>query len=810
MMFSLTRDLRLACRMLAARPAWTAAAVLCLAIASGASTAAFALVNGLLLRPLPFDNPNELVMVALREPSSSGPRPFSLVEYRDLATRSGGASALLARTYFPLSLSAEDGARMAQAELVSGNYFETLRLRPFRGRFFDASDDRDGAPVPAVLSHRLWQLRFGSSDAAIGQTVRVNGRPVTIAAVAPPGFTGAMQLVTADVWLPAALYPSLARDASAATVPMFGVMGRLVPGVTIADAEARLTAAMGDVGQQRGKPALPVLVRPAAGFGVPIAVAGTVLTLSRTIYLMMALLMAVACANVGALVLARGADRMREMAIRLTLGASRRQIAVQLLAESLVLAVAGGALGTLVGLWLTQTLVAQVTTPFEFINYAIDVRPDVRVLLYSALATTATIVLCAIAPVRLAGRVPCQGALKRAADARPPAAGRALNALVAAQFAVSTTLLAAAGMLIRTYVDGHVPEPAFDTRGLLAVTLDVDQIAVDRADGERLVRTAAERLSRVGSVTSVGLTRDLPIRSSRAVTIAGSADGLADSPRNPVQAAAMAVDGRYFDTLGLRHQGRVFDDRPTLNAQEVVINEALARRLWPGSSALGRTLRLNRPDADPVEVIGVVTNGTRESLVWPPREEIYQPLSHAGSPRTTILLRVSGELDASGPAIRQAVREVHADLAIADLRALTTMLSDADDQRRLPAAVLTLIALLGLLLTAVGLFGVVMYRVRERTRELGIRLALGASPAGIRRLVLQQGFRIVGVGVVVGFAGTAVLGYLARSMVFGARPVDPATFAGLATLLGATASVALYLPARWASKLDPARTLRGD
>jgi predicted permease len=808
MIHSLVRDLRLTCRTLASRPAWTSAAVLCLAIASGANTAAFTLVNGLLLRPLPFDHPDELVMVALREPSASGPRPFSLLEYRQLA---GRASALLARTYFPLSLSAEDGARMAQAELVSGNYFETLRVQPVRGRFFGAADDRDGAPLVAVLSHRLWQRRFGSSDTVIGRTVRVNGRPVAVVAVAPADFAGAMQLIASDLWLPAVLYPQLVRDASAAAVPIFGVMGRLAAGVTLEDAGARLTAAMADVGSERGTSAPSVLVRPATGFGVPPSLAGPVLTLSRTIYALMALLMAVACANVGALVLARGAGRMREMAIRLSLGASRRQVAAVLLAESVVLAVAGGAAGTLIALWLTQTLVAQLTTPFEYVSYAIDVRPDMRVVLYSVAATTATIVLCAIAPLRLAGRVSRRDSLKRAADPRSAASARALNTLVVVQFAVSTTLLAAAAMLIRTYVEGQAPEPAFDTRGLMAATLDTHQIAVDRSATERLTLTAVERLSRIGGVSSVGLTRDLPIRSSRTVTIVGGADGPAGPQRDPVRAFAMAVNSHYFGTLRLSlRQGRLFDDKPTLEGRVVVINEALAHRLWPGSSALGRTLRINEPGAPPVEIVGVVANSTRQSLTHPVRGEIYQPLSLADSARTTVLVRVSGEAEAAGPMIRRAIRDVHADLAVADLRPVADLVSEPDEQRRLPAVVLSVIGVLGLLLTAVGLCGVVTYSVRQRTRELGIRLALGASPARIRWLVLLQGFRIVGVGGMVGLAGTAALRSVARSLVFAARPVDAPTITALAALLCGTAWVALYLPARWASKVDPVRTLRGD
>lgn len=383
MLDALLRDLRLTMRTLAARPGWTAAAILCLAIATGANTAAFTLINGLLLRPLPFDEPDQLVTVALREPEQSAPRPFALREYRELADQASGTCMLLARTFFPLSLAADDGAHMAQAELVSGNYFKTLRVTPVAGRFFDEQSDREGGAPQAVLSHGLWQRRFGGSPAIVGRSIRVNGRPVVVAGVAPPGFVGAMQLVAADLWLPAAMYADLSGSLDAETTPMFGVMGRLGPHVRIEEAETRLTALQAALSGARAARSVPaVMVKQATGFGVPIAVEGTVLTLSGFIYLVMALLTAVACANVAALVLARGAGRHREIAVRLSLGASRMHIARQLVTESFVLALAGSAVGTLIAVWLTQVLVARLSTPFQYVTYAIDVQPDLRVLAY--------------------------------------------------------------------------------------------------------------------------------------------------------------------------------------------------------------------------------------------------------------------------------------------------------------------------------------------------------------------------------------------------------------------------------------------
>lgn len=812
MLDSLVRDLRSTIRMLAARPGWTVAAILCLGIATGANTAAFTLVNGLLLRPLPFDEPEQLVMVALREPKQTSTRPFALREYRELADQSNTTITLLARTFFPLSLAAEDGARMAQAELVSGNYFETLRVTPLVGRFFDAGSDRGGSTPLAVLSHRLWQLRFGANPAVIGQSVRVNGRPVVVAGVAPPGFVGAMQLVATDLWLPAAIYPDLAGSAAASTVPMFGVMGRLAADVTVEEAGARLTsmaAAVAGTGGAQTPPA--VIVRPAAGFGVPVAVQGTVVTLSGFIYGMMALLMAVACANVAALVLARSASRSREIAIRLSLGASLIRIARQLLTESIVLALAGCAAGTVVALWLTQALVARLTTPFQYVSYAIDVHPDARVFAYSALATALTAVLCGIAPIRYAARVDVIDVLKQSTTkGQSRASTRTLNAMVVMQFAVSTTLLVFAGTLVRTYISAQSAHPGFDTSGLIATTIDVDQISLDRAAGIRLYQDVVQRLSALPSVTDVSLTRDPPFGPARTVTV--TADTSAGAlPGEPVVTAAMVVSPHYFQTLGAAiRRGRAFDDAEPARPSVAVVNEAMARRLWPDASPMGRVFMLNGRDGERIEVIGTVPDLRERSLSQGPKPAFYRPFPQEYSAHMTVLMRVHGDPSPLFGDVRRTMRDVNPDLAIVDLRTVDQLLDGMVAQRRVPATILSLVGLLGLLLSAVGLYGVVAYGVRERAREIGIRLALGARPADVKRLVLRRGFTIVGIGLAIGAVGTVGLAQVVRSRLFGVGPADPATLAAVGAVLIATSLAALYLPARWASRLEPAHTLRSE
>jgi putative ABC transport system permease protein len=813
MLDALLLDLRSTMRILAARPGWTIAAILCLAIATGANTAAFTLVNGLLLRALPFDEPDQLVMVALREPTQSSPRPFTLREYRELADQSSGTSMLLARTFFPLSLAADDGARMAQAELVSANYFQTLRVTPVVGRFFDEHSEREGGTPQAVLSHRLWQRRFGGSPAVVGQSMRINGRHVFVVGVAPPGFVGAMQLVAADLWLPAAMYPDLSGSPDAHTIPTFGVMGRLAPRVTIEEAETRLTALEAALANARGARSVPaVIVKQAAGFGVPVAVEGAVLTLSGFIYAVMALLIAVACANVAALVLARGAGRHREIAVRMSLGASRMQIVRQLLTESLVIALAGCAAGTVFALWLTRALVARLTTPFQYVSYAIDVQPDLRVLAYSAAAMALSAVLCGIAPIRVAQRVDVADLLKQSASkGRSRASLRTLNAIVVMQFAVSATLLVAAGLLVRTYLIAQSEQPAFNASGLVASTLDVDQVQLDRAAGIRLYQTIVERLSALPGVTEVALTREMPFRPARPATVRPDADVGARQFGGAVSAVETSVSPSYFRTLGLPlRQGRSFEDVAPPRPRVAVIDEALARRLWPDASPLGRTFRGNQPDAEPFEVIGVVADLTEGSSAQHPQPVFYRPFPHEYASRMTILIRVQGDPGNFFAPVRHTITAVNQDLSVVDLRTMDNLLEDLAGQRRIPATVLTVVGLLGLLLSAVGLFGVVAYSVRERAGELGIRLALGARPADVRRLVLRQGFTMIGIGLAFGATATAALVQVMRSRLFSVDPLDPPTLATVCAVLSAVGFAALYLPARWASRIEPAHTLRAE
>jgi predicted permease len=534
-----------------------------------------------------------------------------------------------------------------------------------------------------------------------------------------------------------------------------------------------------------------------------------VLTLSGFIYVMMALLTVIACANVAALVLARGAGRTREIAVRLSLGASRVQIAKQLLTESLVLALAGSAVGTVVALWLTQALVARLATPFQYVSYAIDVRPDVRVLAYSAVATAFAVVLCGIAPIRYAARVDVVDLLKHsAAKGRSRQSRHTLNTVVAIQFAVSTTLLVGAGMLVRAYVNAQSAQPVFEATDLVATTIDVDQIGIDRVAGARLFQEVMERLSAIPGTTDVSLTRDVPFGPSRTATVipdanAGSRQG------EPITAASMVVSSHYFQTLAITvREGRGFSDaEPTPVA---IVNDSMARRLSPGAHALGHQFSMNGTDGKPVEVIGIIADTTTRSPGKNPQPMVYRPFPQEFSARMTALMRMHGDPATLFSQIRRTMHDINPDLSIVDLRTVDQVLDDKNAQARIPATLLSVIGLLGLLLSAVGLYGVVAYAVRERARELGIRLALGARPADVRFLVLRQGFTIVAIGLGLGVVASIGTAQVMRGALFGVGSLDPVAVAAVCLVLVTTALAALYLPARWASRVEPAATLRSE
>jgi putative ABC transport system permease protein len=808
---SFTRDIRFAWRLLAAHRAWTLAAILCLTIATGANTAAFSVVNALILRPLPFDDPTQLVMVALKEPERTDTRPFSLADYRDVAARLDRSVALLARTFLPVALAAADEAQMVEAELVSGNYFEVLRVAPHAGTFPDVRWDRDGAPVTAVISYALWQRRFAGDPAIVGRSVRLNGRPCTIVSVAPRGFVGATRLIASDLWLPASLYPTLARSADADRVPMFGIMGRMEAGRTRDEVRARLETIVAAVWRDRGVPRPPaVVVHEATGFGVPPVARSIVARGSVLLFGLMALLITVAAANVAALVLARAAGRHQEIGVRLAVGASRLRLARQLITETLVLAITGGALGWILASWVTRLLAARSATTFDYVSYAVDIRPDLNVLVYTGAAVLVTAALFGIAPVWYASGIDLVDVLKRSAPSgRRRGTSRTLRALVVCQIAVSTTLLVGCGLLVRTYINEQAVDPGVTTHNVVAAVIDLDQIDVNADEGRRMIDLLRSRVAAIPGVSAASVTRSGPLSG------AGSDVRIWVDQRDRSSSSSLVgsevVTSEHFEILGIPVvQGRLFritePDLPLI----AIVNETMARRLWPDGSPVGRRFRLRGESGPIVEVIGVAKNVKYRSLIEPARAVFYRPFSQAYSPSVTLLVRAQVPPAQAVSAIRTAIRATNPDLAIQSLRTLDEQRDTMLRFRRQAAVSLSIVCGLGLLLSSVGLYGVVSYGVRERARELGIRQALGARAADLRRMVMYQGLRLTAIGLAIGIALALTVSGALRAIVFGVSVRDPLTIAAVSIVYALVSMVALYLPARWATSVSPAATLRNE
>ena len=787
MLETLFADLRYACRGLLARPAWTLAALTCLSVGTGANTASLTVINEVLLRPLPFTDADRIATVVLREPSPPRLRPFSLDEYLAVAPNATLFSELAARTFLPVSVAAGDPPRMVQSELVSENYFAMLRVAPLIGRFVDAVSD-----VPqAVISEQLWRLRFNRDASVLGRRIRINGREAVITGVAPAGFIGATQLIRADLWLSISWFDALNASRDATAVPLFGVLGRLAPGVTREQARSQLDALA--AGLDRVGLTTQVEAPDALGFGA--AVRPLVLGGSALLFCLMGLVVAVAVANVAGLMLARGPARRPEIGIKLALGATPFSIARQIMIECLVLGMLGSALGvalSVVLLYLVPSVSAELP---EHLRYAIDPTLDWRVLALAALTAIVVAVSIGLAPARQAASTTFAAALKLAGTNRSSrGTTRALDALVVAQMAVSTMLLVGCTLLAQTYLGARDTDSGMEMSNGLAASLDLGQTQLSPEQGMQFYESLLARVSSLPGVESASLSREVPLYLGAADSVAVE-DGQADRK---------VVTPGYFSTMRIPLlQGRDFsaDERAAI----AVVNETMAAELWPGRSPVGEILRV---DEAALAVIGVVKDAKYQSLSEQPRAAFYQPLGQHFSSQMTLLLR-STRATALGDAVRAAVQAEDSDLAVTALRTFEELMAIELAPRQRGAAILGTLCALALLLSAVGLYGVVALGVRERAGEFGLRAALGARPRDVRNIVLGRGMRLVAAGFLLGLLGAFGLTQVLRFVLADVAPLNVITLSIAGSVLAAVTLVASYMPARFATRVDPAVALRG-
>lgn len=821
-MGTLSQDLRFACRMLAKSPGFTLVAVVTLALGIGVNTAIFSLVNAVVFRPLPFENPDRLVEVYRGEERIGS--IFSYLDYIEYRDRSRIFEELACFSYAPISTGRGDRTELRTGQIVTGNYFAALGVQAIHGRLLTADDDKTpGAHPVAVLGHRLWQQEYGASPELIGQTITLNGHPYTVVGVAPEGFFGALPVFNPDVWVPMMMQgqiePGTDMLANRNTT-WLRTIGRLKPDVSLAQAQANLdlvAAQLPEVDPHRYEGERASLARP-SGVGLPPEARPMALGLSALVMSMVGLILLAACANVANLLLARSAVRRGEIAIRLALGASRWRLVRQLLTESMLLAVIGGAAGSAMAMWGLDIVGAlRPQLPYN-ISLALDFGLDGRVFLFAALLSVLTGLVFGAVPALQATNANVVPALKddTGASTLGLRRSRLRSTLVVGQVAVSLILLIGSGLFIRSLLNARSIDPGFDHENVLGVSLAFSLHDYDDASGRAFYRGLLERVRVLPGVESASVDKCVPLGfavQTREYWVEGRPPMVGPDGSEQAENVNTSVVGTdNFKTLGIPLlRGRDFTDLDTQDSPRVtIVNQAFADRVWPDQDPLGRRISLEGTEGPFLEVVGVVRTIKYVFIGEDPRPFLYLPFEQNYDPDVNLLVRTEGDpMALSGP-VQDVIRGLDPDVAPSDTRVLSDWIGYALLPARFAGLLFGAFGALALLLASVGLYGVMSYTVEQRMREIGIRVALGAERPDVLRLVLRQGLMLtlvgLGIGLIIALAGTRVVAML----LYDISATDLTTFAGVSTLLVAVALLACYVPARRATKVDPMAVLRHE
>lgn len=805
------QDLRYGARALMREPLLTAIVVLSLALGIGANATVFSWIDAVLLRPFPgVPEPERLVAVSSRD-TREGAISMSHADYLDLRVARGLAG-LAAQDEIPLALRVgEEAPERIWGLVVSENYFDVMGVRPALGRVFLPHETTPGGHPVAVIADALWRRRFGTDPAVVGREVTLNARPFTIVGVMPPEFRGSVVGLQFDMWVPLAMQQPLQgvdRLSRRGNRWLQGV-ARLASGVTPAEARAELNV---------------IAARLAAAYPEDRDVSALVQTFSEgptgagramrpvlaTLAVVVAFVMAIACANVANVLLARAIRRRREIAVRLSLGASRARIVRQMLTESLLLAGLAAAAGLLVAVWGSGLLLAFV--PPTDLPVGLVPRVDGRVLAVTAVVSFLAALLFGLAPALQAASAETAGALREeslgAGGGRTRA--RLRSSLVAGQFALSLMLLVAAGLLVRSLRNAQSVDVGFDPRGVLLASVDLQGSGYAPEQGRAFHREVLARLRGLPGVTSATLTRRAPLglggKSSSTMTV----EGYEPPPDKPAWFFTHTVGPDYFRTMRWPlERGRDFTDADDAGAPAaVIVDEVAARTYWAGRDPLGGRVRLG-PDRW-ATVVGVAREGRYQGLNEKPSPHVFFPVLQAYHPQTTLVARAASDPEALAPQVASAVRALDPAMPVFNVVTLAQHVSAATYPQRLASSLLAGLGLLALVLSTVGLHGVLAWAVGQRTREIGIRMALGGRRSHVFRLVVGQGLRLALAGTALGLVAAAGAARALSALLIKVSPLDPATFAAVAALLVAVAALACALPAHRATRIDPAAALRHE
>ncbi|MBA3259952.1 MAG: ABC transporter permease [Gemmatimonadales bacterium] len=806
-------DLRFALRRLRLSPGFSALAALMFALGVGATTTVFTLINTVLLRPPERVRQPERT-VAVYTSDFSGPR-FGYTSYPDLLDYRAGTSGVLdlaGHMLQPLSGSTGSESFRVLGELVTGNYFAVLGVEPARGRLLAEG----GAASEIVISHALWQRRFGAAADVVGRQLRLSGHTFTVAGIAPRGFTGTNRGIGVELWLPLEavriLDPAEEMLTGRGDRGLF-LVGRLRPGAELVDAQSRLAVVAGrlhaehrDAWTDVTGAARAVTVLGEREARVFPSIRGSVRGFLAVLMGVAALVLLVCCANLANLLLARGSARRREMAIRLALGGGRARLVRQLLTEGLVLGLIGGALGVLVAAWATQ-LLGRLEPPVP-VPVALDFSVDARILLFAVAATVAVTLVSTLAPALRATRLDAGEGLRGDTGATP-AGGRVgmRDALVVVQVAVSLVVLAAAGLVLGSLREAVRIDPGFATTGVALMRVELGVQGYDEERGRRFYEELLRGVRALPGVEAASLAELVPLGFSgqrRGLDV----EGYQPRPGEEMEFGVNAVSPDYFRTMGVGLvRGRAFEERDRPGTTPVaIVNESFAQRFWPGADPIGRRIVIRDVAR---EIVGVARDGKYVSLGEAPVPYYYLPWRQWYESDMVLQVRTAGDSRTLLPLLAAQARSLDVELPV-ETTTVEEHLGYALLPQRVGAIVLGGFGGIGVLLAALGLYGVMSYLVTQRTAEIGIRMALGATHVGVRWMVLRRGLGLTAVGLALGVLGALVAARFISAFLLGVSPTDPAILAAVVALFTAVAMAATWLPARRATRVDPVIALRSE
>jgi predicted permease len=801
------QDVKFGFRMLTKGRGVTAIAILALALGIGANTAIFSVVNGVLLRPLPYREPGRLVWFWEIQPTLPQ-APFSAADFLDYQSQNQTFESLAGFRQLTSNMTGQGDPQRVHLAVVSANFFSTLRVQPAAGREFLPGDGQPGAPRVALLSYGFWQSEFGASSTVLGKPIVLNGESVTVAGVLPASLQFSQEV---QIWMNPRngvpeVFPNYSGDIRTNRgMHYLSVVGRLKPGVSLAQAQADIGRIAGQLQQKYSSNVghsvhlIPLRER---------AVGEVRLTLLVLLGVVGVVLL-IACANVANLLLARAASRQKEIAVRTTLGAGRLRIVRQLLTESVLLALAGGALGLVVAFGCVKLLVASGAGGLPRVQ---EVQVDLHVLGFTLAVALLTGLFFGLAPAVQASRLSLSEALKE--GGRGTSAGlrhsRLRGLLVIAEVAMSLVLLVGAGLLVRSFVRLLAVKPGFRPDHLVTMFMNFAGPKYQKqGSSARFEKELVERVEALPGVEGVAVSNDLPLEGDDTTTGVGNVEGHAKLlPGQEYLVGMHVVNPGYFRTMGIPLlRGREFRATDTKGAGiAVVINQKLAETFWPGQDPIGKHFSLwGTADS---EVVGVAGNVRHNGLGEEPDFETYSPFAQDEWAYMVLAIRTKSDARSIASAARSAAAGLDPDLPVHDVRTMEQVAADTLTTRRITLYLVGSFALLALVLAAVGLYGVMSYAVTQRTHEIGVRMALGAQAADVLRLVVSDGMKLTATGVALGFVGALALTRYLKSLLFEIRATDPITFAAVVLLLAAIALLATYLPARRATRVDPIIALR--